>query len=50
MLMVVLICAGNMLVLWGRHTSRDENKAVSIVIKNLAGIKNKVVLMLAVSH
>lgn len=29
-------CAGNALVLWGRFTSRDEHRSVSLVIRNLA--------------
>lgn len=34
--MAVFTCLGNCLVLWGRYTYRDENRAVSIVIRNLA--------------
>lgn len=30
-------CLGNLLVLWGRFTARDENRVLSIVIRNLAG-------------
>lgn len=30
-------CLGNSLVLWGRFTARDENRVLSIVIRNLAG-------------
>lgn len=29
-------CLGNALVLWGRFTAKDENKVLSIVIRNLA--------------
>ncbi|KAG7201394.1 hypothetical protein KM043_004156 [Ampulex compressa] len=29
-------CMGNALVLWGRFTARDENRVLSIVIRNLA--------------
>lgn len=29
-------CTGNALVLWGRFTSRDENRSVNLVIRNLA--------------
>lgn len=35
-LMSFLTCAGNAMVLWGRFTSRDENRSVSLVIRNLA--------------
>lgn len=35
-LMALLTCVGNAMVLWGRFTSRDENRSVSMVIKNLA--------------
>lgn len=34
--MAILTCIGNAMVLWGRFRSRDENHAVSIVIRNLA--------------
>lgn len=34
--MAVVTCLGNSLVLWGRYTQRDENRALSIVIRNLA--------------
>lgn len=34
--MATITCIGNSLVLWGRFTQRDENRAVSIVIRNLA--------------
>lgn len=34
--MAVITCLGNALVLWGRFTNRDENRAVSMVIRNLA--------------
>ena len=30
-------CLGNALVLWGRFTAKDENRVLSIVIRNLAG-------------
>lgn len=30
-------CLGNALVLWGRLTARDENRVLSIMIRNLAG-------------
>jgi hypothetical protein len=30
-------CVGNGMVLWGRFSSRDENKLHSLVIRNLAG-------------
>jgi hypothetical protein len=30
-------CLGNGLVLWGRFSSRDENRVHSLVIRNLAG-------------
>jgi len=30
-------CLGNSLVLWGRFTAKDENRVLSIVIRNLAG-------------
>lgn len=36
-LMATLTCLGNGLVLWGRFTFRDENRTVSMVIRNLAG-------------
>lgn len=32
----MVTCVGNSLVLWGRFTHRDENCAVSMVIRNLA--------------
>lgn len=35
-LMAVLAIAGNCLVLWGRITCHDDNRAVSLVIMNLA--------------
>lgn len=35
-LMASLSCLGNTLVLWGRFTCHDENRAVSMVIRNLA--------------
>lgn len=34
--MALVTCLGNSLVLWGRFTQRDENHAVSMVIRNLA--------------
>lgn len=34
--MALLTCIGNGLVLWGRITLKDENRNVSIVIRNLA--------------
>lgn len=34
--MAVVTVLGNCLVLWGRFTQRDENHAVSLVIRNLA--------------
>lgn len=34
--MAMITCLGNSLVLWGRFTQRDENRAVSMVIRNLA--------------
>lgn len=34
--MAIITCLGNGLVLWGRFTYRDENRAVSLVIRNLA--------------
>lgn len=34
--MALLTIAGNTMVLWGRFTSRDEKKCVSLVIRNLA--------------
>lgn len=34
--MAVITCLGNGLVLWGRFTHRDESRAVSMVIRNLA--------------
>lgn len=34
--MALVTCLGNSLVLWGRYTQRDENRALSIVIRNLA--------------
>lgn len=34
--MALITCFGNSLVLWGRFTLRDENRAVSLVIRNLA--------------
>lgn len=34
--MATITCIGNSLVLWGRFTQRDENRAVSMVIRNLA--------------
>lgn len=34
--MAIITCLGNSLVLWGRFTQRDENHAVSMVIRNLA--------------
>lgn len=34
--MALITCSGNVLVLWGRFTQRDENRAVSLVIRNLA--------------
>lgn len=34
--MAIVTCLGNSLVLWGRFTQRDENHAVSMVIRNLA--------------
>ena len=34
--MAVVTCLGNSIVLWGRFTFRDENRAVSMVIRNLA--------------
>lgn len=30
-------CLGNSLVLWGRFTAKDENRVLSIIIRNLAG-------------
>lgn len=35
-LMAVMTCIGNSMVLWGRFKFRDENRSVSIVIRNLA--------------
>ncbi|XP_059621813.1 relaxin receptor 1 [Phlebotomus argentipes] len=35
-LMALVTCMGNGLVLWGRFALRDENRAVSMVIRNLA--------------
>ncbi|GAB0096728.1 Relaxin receptor [Sergentomyia squamirostris] len=35
-LMALVTCLGNGLVLWGRFALRDENRAVSMVIRNLA--------------
>lgn len=35
-IMAALTCLGNSLVLWGRSTLRDENRTVSMVIRNLA--------------
>lgn len=35
-MMAFITCLGNSLVLWGRYTQRDENRALSIVIRNLA--------------
>lgn len=34
--MATITCLGNGLVLWGRFTHRDESRAVSMVIRNLA--------------
>lgn len=34
--MAAVTCIGNALVLWGRFTHRDESRAVSMVIRNLA--------------
>lgn len=34
--MATITCVGNGLVLWGRFTHRDESRAVSMVIRNLA--------------
>lgn len=34
--MAVVTCLGNILVLYGRHIQRDENRALSMVIRNLA--------------
>lgn len=34
--MATITCVGNSLVLWGRFTHRDESRAVSMVIRNLA--------------
>jgi len=34
--MATLTIAGNVLVLWGRFIYRDENVAVTMVIRNLA--------------
>lgn len=34
--MAALSCIGNSLVLWGRFACHDENRAVSMVIRNLA--------------
>lgn len=34
--MALVTCMGNGLVLWGRFALRDENRAVSMVIRNLA--------------
>lgn len=34
--MAFITCLGNSLVLWGRYTQRDENRSLSIVIRNLA--------------
>lgn len=34
--MAIVTCLGNSLVVWGRFTQRDENHAVSLVIRNLA--------------
>ncbi|KAG5326923.1 RXFP1 protein, partial [Acromyrmex heyeri] len=31
-----LTCLGNSLVLWGRFTAKDENRVLSIIIRNLA--------------
>lgn len=30
-------CVGNVLVLWGRFTAKDENRVLTIIIRNLAG-------------
>lgn len=35
-MMAFITCLGNSLVLWGRYTQRDENRTLSIVIRNLA--------------
>lgn len=35
-IMAIIACFGNGLVLWGRFTLRDENRSVSLVIRNLA--------------
>lgn len=35
-IMALLTCIGNSMVLWGRFTFRDENRSVSMVIRNLA--------------
>ena len=35
-MMALLTCIGNTMVLWGRFTFRDENRSVSMVIRNLA--------------
>ncbi|XP_069698671.1 relaxin receptor 2-like isoform X2 [Periplaneta americana] len=38
-------CAGNALVLWGRFSSRDENRVHSLVIRNLADLLMGVYLL-----
>lgn len=35
-MMAFITCLGNSLVLWGRSTQRDENRTLSMVIRNLA--------------
>lgn len=35
-MMTLLTCIGNAMVLWGRFTFRDENRSVSMAIRNLA--------------
>lgn len=36
-MVAAVTCVGNGMVLWGRFSSRDENKVHSLVIRNLAG-------------
>lgn len=35
----IITCIGNILVIWGRCTIRDDNKVLNLVIRNLAGTK-----------
>ena len=34
-------CIGNIYVFWGRLTTRDENKVLNWIVRNLAGEKKK---------